>query len=301
MVSLNHSNCLAPITRSGMRLCHDSSMSEQLRDAACAAFGVTIRQPLVEGGQKEVYVVQGKAGTESVLKLIDLGITRDPAALERARREVALLQSINHPNVVSVRSDLMTLGDPPVAVFWLEDFLDGTDLRYTGAIADANDLKTLGRDVAAGLGALHMAKVIHRDLSPGNVQRLTSGRYVVIDPGFAKHTLRSGLTVGGQPGTRGFMTPEHLQAYSGAPTAASDVFGCCALVYFAATGHSPVPYKGDDNEYLQRLRTADHVPLGTVRPDLPESLIAVVERSLHQQPARRYRNGNALCQAFEAA
>ncbi|QPK83923.1 serine/threonine protein kinase [Corynebacterium qintianiae] len=276
-------------------------MSEELRDAACATFDVVIHKPLVEGGQKEVYVVRDKAGTTSVLKLIDLGTAHDPAALERARREVALLQGISHPNVVSVRSDLTTLGKPPVAVFWLEDFLDGADLRYTGRISNADDLKTLGRDVAAGLGALHRAKVIHRDLSPGNVQQLASGRYVVLDPGFAKHTLRSGLTVGQQPGTPGFMTPEHLQAYSGAPTAASDVFGCCALVYFAATGHPPVPYRGDDHEYRQRLRAADHTPLGTVRPDLPESLIAVVERGLHQQPARRYRNGNALCQAFEAA
>ena len=122
-----------------------------------------------------------------------------------------------------------------------------------------------------------------------------------MDPGFAKHTLRSGLTVGGQPGTRGFMTPEHLQAYSGSPTAASDVFGCCALVYLAATGHPPVPYKGDDFEYLQRLRTAQHIPLQDARPDLPNGLVAVVERGLHPQPARRYRNGDALQRAFEAA
>ena len=276
-------------------------MSNLLTDQACSALNVTIVRKLTEGGQKRVYVVKDTTGVASVLKLIDLGVAQDPAALERAHREVALLQSINHPNLVSVRSDLQILGNPPGAVFWLEEFLDGKDLRFTGPIRDPKNLKTLGQDVAAGLGAMHSAKVIHRDLSPGNVQRLSSGKYVVMDPGFAKHTLRSGLTVGGQPGTRGYMTPEHLQAHSGAPTAASDVFGCCALVYLAATGRPPIPYNGDDNEYLQRLRTADHVPLGTIRTDLPESLVAVVERGLHQQPARRYRNGNALHQAFKGA
>ncbi|MEV7551942.1 serine/threonine-protein kinase [Amycolatopsis sp. NPDC089917] len=240
-------------------------------------------------------------GAESVLKLIDLGLAADPAALERARREVDLLKSIDHPNVVAVSSDLHLLGDPPSAAFWLEKFLDGTDLRYGGSDWPVEHLLALGRDVAAGLGALHARKVIHRDLSPGNVQRLASGRFVVMDPGFAKHTLRSVLTVGGQPGTRGYMTPEHLQAYSGAPTAASDVFGCCALVYSAATGNSPVPYKGDDFEYLRRLRTAEHIPLGASRPGLPDGLIAVIERGLHPQPARRYRNGDALMRAFEEA
>ncbi|WP_157975650.1 serine/threonine-protein kinase [Brachybacterium sp. YJGR34] len=275
-------------------------MTDLLHEA-CSRLDVAPARALVQGGQKQVHVVTHADGTESVLKLIDLGLAADPAALERARREVDLLKSVNHPNVVAVSSDLQLLGDPPVAVFWLEELLDGSDLRYCGSGWPSEHLLALGRDVAAGLGALHKKKVIHRDLSPGNVQRLASGKFVVMDPGFAKHTLRSGLTVGGQPGTRGFMTPEHLQAYSGSPTAASDVFGCCALVYLAATGHPPVPYKGDDYEYLQRLRTAQHIPLQDARPDLPDGLVAVVERGLHPQPARRYRNGDALQRAFEAA
>ncbi|GAA4421889.1 hypothetical protein GCM10023169_15410 [Georgenia halophila] len=268
---------------------------------ACVRLGVKLLRPLVEGGQKQVHVVTHPDGAESVLKLIDLGLAADPAALERARREVDLLKSVEHPNVVSVSSELELLGDPPAAVFWLEDYLDGQDLRYSTFGWPLEHLLALGTDVAAGLGALHAQKVIHRDLSPGNVQRLASGKFVVMDPGFAKHTLRSGLTIGGQPGTPGFMTPEHVQAFSGAPTAASDVFGCCALVYLAATGQPPIPHKGDDFEYLRRLRAAEHAALQDVRPDLPEGFVAVVERGLHPQPARRYRNGSALQRAFEGA
>ena len=244
-------------------------------------------------------MVSNASGEEQVLKLIDLGVAADPAALERARREVELLRSIDHPNVVKVASDLNELGSPPDAAVWLEEYLDGTDLRYCGSNWPADELAVLGRDVAAGLGALHEKRVIHRDLSPGNVQRLATGGYVVMDPGFAKHTLRSGVTVGGQPGTPGFMTPEHLQAYSGAPTAASDVFGCGALVYFVATGQPPVPYKGDDVDYMRRLRVAAHIPLSQARPDLPVPLVELVERTLHAQPARRFRNGAALQKAFE--
>ncbi len=272
-----------------------------LVQAACAELGAAVVRPLVQGGQKQVHVVSLSDGTESVLKLIDLGMATDPSALERARREVGLLKSIEHPNVVAVRSDLQQIGDPPVAVYWLEEFLEGSDLRFSGSRWPEQHLRTLGADVAAGLSALHAKGVIHRDLSPGNVQKLTSGKFVVMDPGFAKHTLRSGLTVGGQPGTPGYMTPEHLQSFSGSPTAASDVFACCALVYLAATGQSPIPYKGDENEYLQRLRTAQHSALQDVRPDLSDALVSVVERGLHPQPARRYRNGSALQRAFEAA
>jgi len=273
-----------------------------LLDDACAALGVTVSRPLQDGGQKRVYVVSDPNNEESVLKLIDLNAAGDPAALERARREVSLLRSIDHPNVVKVTSDLTQVGDPVQAVAWLEELLDGADLRHSlGTPWNADQLFDLGVALASGLGALHDQDVIHRDLSSGNVRCLTNGDFKVMDPGFAKHTLRSGITVGGQPGTPGFMTPEHIQAYSGAPTPASDVFACAALVYLAATGAIAVPYKGDDAEYMRRLRTATHVPLKDLRNDLPQPLIDVVERALHAQPARRYRNGNALEAALRNA
>ncbi|WP_081591061.1 serine/threonine protein kinase [Brevibacterium casei] len=268
---------------------------------ACIYLQVEPQRPLYQGGQKQVHVVKRSDGTEVVLKLIDLGQATDPAALERAQREVDLLQKIDHPNVVSVVSELELIDHPQPAAIWLEELLDGNDLRHSSYNWSYEDLKLLGSDIASGLGALHDLKVIHRDLSPGNIQCLTSRRYVVMDPGFARHTLRSGLTIGGQPGTPGFMTPEHIQQYSGAPTAASDVFGCCSLVYFAACGNPPVPFKGDESEYLSRLRTAEHRPLQTSRPDLPETFCQVIERGLHPQPARRYRNGKALKSAFEEA
>lgn len=275
-------------------------MGDLLSDA-CSALDVSVSRPLVEGGQKRVYVVTDAEGKQCVLKLIDLGRASDPAALERAHREVELLRSIDHLNVVRVVSELTEIGDPAHAAAWLEELLDGADLRHSlGTGWDADQLVALGSQVAAGLGAMHDKRVIHRDLSPGNIRCLTNGDFKVMDPGFAKHTLRSGVTVGGQPGTPGFMTPEHIQAYSGAPTPASDVFGCAALVYLAATGTPAVPYKGDDAEYMQRLRTAEHVPLAVLRSDLPEELIAIVERALHAQPARRYRNGLALEAAFES-
>lgn len=271
-----------------------------LLSLACLELDVQPKASLTSGGQKLVHIVVDSSGLECVLKLIDLRQAADPVALERARREVNLLRSIDHPNIVRVISELREIGSPAVATAWLEEYLDGADLRnHLGTAWTAQELTRLGSQVAAGLGAMHEKHTIHRDLSAGNVQRLSNGDFKVMDPGFAKHTLRSGITAGGQPGTPGFMTPEHLQSYSGAPTAASDVFACAALVYYAAASRPPIPFKGDEVDYFRRLRTADHIPLKDVRKDLPDSLLSVVERGLHAQPARRYRNGNTLSKAFE--
>lgn len=261
--------------------------------------GVSLLGEVAVGGQKSVFEARRADGSLVILKVVDLAVAPDPAALERAKREVGLLNELDSAHVVRGLSPLHSIGTPSRAICWLEERLEGDDLRAMEGVWLEDRLRCLAADIAAGIGALHERHIVHRDLSPGNVMCLPSGRFVVIDPGTAKHSLLTGITIGGQPGTRGFMSPEHIQSYSGAPTAASDVFAAGALVYFAATGGSPVPYKGDDAEYISRLRTASHRPLAEARPDLSSGLVDIVERALHAQPARRFRNGRAMRDALD--
>ncbi|HEY3547827.1 MAG TPA: serine/threonine-protein kinase [Propionicimonas sp.] len=268
---------------------------------AAAALGLTDEGPIgVPGGQKAVRKVS-RDGETYVLKVVALEFTTDET-LKRAEREVQLLASLDSPNVVKVASDLVKLGSPVHAAAWIEEYLDGDDLGslLVGAPWSWSDTKALGVEVANGLAAGHEKSVIHRDLSANNVRRLSSGSYKVLDFGFARHTLRSGLTVAGQPGTRGFLSPEHLNSYSGGPMQMSDVFQVGILMYTALSGVSPYPWTGDDYEYISRLQTGQMTPLGEHRPDLTEQQLEVVHRALHPQPARRFRNGAALRDALAA-
>ncbi|WP_159795130.1 serine/threonine-protein kinase [Puerhibacterium puerhi] len=253
------------------------------------------------GGQKAVRLVE-RDGTECVLKVVAVDFATDET-LKRAEREVDLLASLECPNVVHVESTLIELGDPVHGAAWLEEYLDGEDL---GAILARRvpwawtDVREMARQVAVGLAAGHEKAVIHRDLSANNVRRLTNGTYKVLDFGFARHTLRSGLTVAGQPGTPGYLTPEHLNSYSGGPMPMSDIFQVGILMYTALTGTSPYPYHGNDLEYFDRLRSGSLQPLATLRPDLTQEQASLVMRTLHPQPARRYLNGAALRDALLA-
>ncbi len=236
-----------------------------------------------------------------MLKVVALEFTTDET-LKRAEREVQLLASIDNPNVVKVESELAELGSPVHAAAWIEEYLDGDDLGNLigGTQWSWADAKSMGVQVANGLAAGHEKSVIHRDLSANNVRRLSNGTYKVLDFGFARHTLRSGLTVAGQPGTRGYLTPEHLNSYSGGPMPMSDVFQVGILMYTALSGVSPYPWTGDDNDYMTRLRAGAMTPLGAHRPDLSTEQIDLVHRALHSQPARRFRNAAALRDALEA-
>lgn len=273
-------------------------VTDELISEACEALTVTLTGPLRDGGQKAVRRVR-RGGEELVLKVITLSDS-SPGSLRRAEREVQLLSKLDSPHVVKVRSDLLQLGDPVVGACWLEEYIEGQDLtELLGPPWSWAETAALIREVALGLGVAHQLKVVHRDLSSNNVRRRSDGNWVVLDFGFARHTLRSGLTVAGHPGTLGFLTPEHLNGYSGGPTAASDVFGVGLLAFFALTGTLPIT-ADDDEDYLTRLLRCRIPDIAGRRPDLEPEQAKIVMRCLHPQSARRYLNGRRLAAAIEA-
>lgn len=268
-------------------------------DTAATALKVTVVDALKEGGQKTVLLAE-RSGELFVMKVIATGSTL-PDALKRATREVELLKSLDHPNVVKVASELVELGATPDGVAWLEEHLEGEDLSDSlTAQWEWDTTKAMALDVARGLSAMHDMNVVHRDLSSNNVRRLTTGRHVVMDPGYARHTEKSQLTVHGQPGTPGFLSPEHLQAYSGAPTAASDVFCVGILMQLALTTELPIPYTGNQGDYAARLAAVKVTDIEAARHDLDAPVMDAIRRCLHPQPARRYRNGSRLATALES-
>jgi serine/threonine-protein kinase len=268
-----------------------------IRDAM-DALGVEEVKELRPGGQKVVRLVR-RDETHLVLKVIPVG-SSTPDALRRAEREVSFLRSLDNPHIVQVASDLVELGEPVQGAAWLEEYLDGEDLANTFTERWGWDQAAkMGLHVARGLAAAHSNAVVHRDLSANNVRRLSDGSFKVMDFGFARYTLRSGITFAGQPGTPGYMSPEHLRAYSGAPTAASDVFSVGILMFQALTGNVPIPYEGDDARYIKKLSAVDIPEISTLRADLPPSAVSVMRRCLHPQPARRFLNGSRLASALE--
>jgi serine/threonine protein kinase len=251
------------------------------------------------GGQKAVRLVE-LDGQSLVLKVISVDFASEET-LKRAEREVKLLTELACLNVVKVASPLIELGSPVHGAAWLEEYLDGNDLTASlGAQWSWSDARDMATQISKGVAAGHEKGVIHRDLSANNIRKLSDGTYKVLDFGFAKHTLQSGITVAGQPGTYRFLSPEHLNSYSGGPMPASDVFQIGILLYYALAGALPFPFDGNDADYFRRLQGSDYIRLQTVRADLSPQVIALVERMLHPQPARRFLNGKRLAEALEA-
>jgi serine/threonine-protein kinase len=274
------------------------TVAQALIDEACAGLGVTEIGSLKDGGQKTVRVVE-RAGERLVLKVIRVGST-SPEALQRAAREVELLEALDSDYVVKVASDLLELGTPPNGAAWLEEHLDGDDLaNLVVSPWPWDQTAAMGSQLGRGLGAMHQAHVVHRDLSSNNVRKTSASIFKIMDPGFARFELLPSLTVGGHPGTLGFLSPEHLAAPPAGPTAFSDVFCLGILMWLTLTGEPAIPYLGDLNEYAGRLRRVELNRAPSVEAAVGSSRYMFLKRCLHAQPARRFRNGDELADELE--
>lgn len=276
------------------KVCGEGQVTPQKIIAeAVAALGVESAVPSVLGGQK-IVMTATMAGQPVIVKVVPL--PSGPLAtvvLERAHREVDLLASVDSEHVVKVLSESVEIGNPTEAVAWVEERLDGQDLSecMTHRWTDDECFRLLA-DCARGLQACHDLDVVHRDLSPSNVRQLSTGRYVIMDPGLARHLAKTALTGTFQPGTPGFRSPEHVPG--GDPTPASDIFGLGVLAFYARTGQLPVDSSGGDAAYYSRLTNEQAPPIQAVESSVGDDLASVVDRCLQRQPARRYLDGAEL-------
>lgn len=267
---------------------------QKLLEEACSALGLENAHQVAEGGQK--VILRGTLGGEPAAgKIVFLSgnPANDEITLTRAQREVELLATVDSPNVVHVLTDAIEVGEPPRVIAWAEEWLDGEDLTESlGSCLSEEEVWRLLRDVAVALDACHSLDVVHRDLSPNNVRRKDDGTYVLMDPGLAKHLVKTALTGAFQPGTPGWRSPEHV--LGGEPVPSSDIFCLGILAYVALTNRLPInPGLGQD-EYDQALLERQINPLTSILPGTDPDLAAVVDRCLQRQAARRYLDGAEL-------
>jgi eukaryotic-like serine/threonine-protein kinase len=248
-------------------------------------------------------------GRAVAVKILIPRLSRDPASVERLRREATIATRLNHPNVCPI----LRMGETPDHLIYLVmPFLEGEPLSEhetrRGPFPVAEGIPLLVQ-MCHGLGHAHELQIIHRDLKPENVMLVpdstmpTGFRAVVMDFGLAKER-RAGpdvvkLTATGIVlGTPEFMSPEQIR---GKPLdGRSDVYALGILAFELFTGQLPFAGKSAQETMIARLRGAP-LPLREVKPELSAKLEAVISKALAVDPAQRFQSMAELAHAFEAA
>ncbi|MCF3146205.1 serine/threonine-protein kinase [Streptomyces platensis] len=168
----------------------------------------------------------------------------------RMQREARAAARIRHSGVITVH-DVIDEDGRPVIVMELVDGPSLDDVLEQQGPLEPREIARIGAQVMDALDAAHQARVLHRDVKPGNVlldnwghrpgrSGTGGGRVVLTDFGIASieapgdgattHLTRSGELVG----SLDYLPPERAQGQD--PTPASDIWSLGMTLYAAVEG-----------------------------------------------------------------
>jgi hypothetical protein len=253
------------------------------------------------GGMGLVYRAHDRhTGIPVALKMLRPA-EEESAHLERFLREAQLLAELRHPGVAAY----VAHGRTPGGQFFLAmEWLEGEDLgrRLGHKRLDVTESLLLARGVADALAAVHRRGIVHRDIKPSNLF-LRGGRIdgvTLLDFGIALAGLGARMLTrtGEVVGTLEYLAPERARGERKLGPSA-DVFSLGCVLYECLTGAPP--FVGEHAAVvLARILCEEATPLRRIRPEMPEALEELLARMLAKDPAARYADGSALCEALDA-
>jgi hypothetical protein len=224
--------------------------------------------------------------------------TAGPGSDRRWLEEARRLARVRHPNVLVVHGANVHDGR---AGLWT-DLLQGSTLEQLLAARGpfgAKEAALVGIELCGALASVHAAGLVHGDVKTSNVMREGepgtadgSGRIVLMDFGSAHDAGPGGDASFGTPLA---VAPEVLAGEDATP--ASDVYSLGVLLFRLVTGRYPVE-GATVADLTQRHARGERAALRTLRPDLPASFVAAVERALEPSPEARFPDAAAMERAL---
>jgi serine/threonine protein kinase len=256
------------------------------------------RDSLGRLGHYEVFEVLGRGGFGIVfrahdevlqrpvaVKVLDPELAATPLARKRFLREARAAARVRHENVIQIYA----VEEEPLPYLVME-LIPGETLQQrlgrVGPLAVPQVL-WIGRQIAAGLDAAHVAALIHRDVKPSNVliEPGPPEKVKLTDFGLARAADDARLTESGAiAGTPPYMAPE--QACGDEADHRADLFSLGSVLYAMVTGRPPFQ-AGTALAVLKQVAQERPQPIREIIPQTPGWLVKLIAALHAKDPNAR--------------
>ncbi len=231
-------------------------------------------------------------------------LQRKPKMVARFREESRTTSAIDHQNVIKIFSS----GQYGSSDYFVEEYIDGFMLydiirvvRAKGLMLPLYCTLRIFEQACAGLGAIHDAGIIHRDITPRNIMfEPDTGRVVIMDFGIGKRPSGGGKSGKLKPGgTPAYMAPEYLDgSYRELPKAhLVDIYSLGVTVFETLTGERL--FEGNSLKgVLYQHYIKDRPPPSALRPGIPPEVDEVILKCLEKNSEDRYGSCDELGEAL---
>ena len=250
---------------------------------------------LGSGGFADVYrYEQDLPRREVAIKV--LPADHEGATIARFAAEANVMAMLStHPAIVTVLQAGVSDDGRPYLVM---EYCPGANLqarcrREPLSVAEA---LRVAIPIASAVETAHRAGVLHRDIKPANILVTEYRRPALTDFGIAATSL-------GCPEATGVSIPWSPPEAFGDVTRSgprSDVYQLGATVYTLLAGRSPFELAGGGNTTADLIDRIQRMELPRVdRPDVPDSLQAVLAKAMAKEPEERHASALAFARSLQ--
>ena len=258
-----------------------------------------LRRIVASGGMAQVWQAEDTVlGRNVAVKILHPNLAADTDVLGRFRDEAKAAARLSHPSIVAIFDTASEAGVEAIVM----ELIEGLTLRqYLDdhgplSLVDATDLTV---QVADALEAAHGARIVHRDIKPGNIMLCPDRRTKVTDFGIAKALEAGDRTSDGMMlGTAKYLAPEQVEGL--AIDQRADVYSLGVVLFEALTGQPPFAEETASATALARLRVDPPSPR-SIDPAIPVAVERVILTAMARNRGRRFPTAAAFREALQAA
>ncbi|OGS20680.1 MAG: hypothetical protein A2252_04720 [Elusimicrobia bacterium RIFOXYA2_FULL_39_19] len=212
------------------------------------------------------------------------------AVKERFFREAESAGNLSHPNIIRI----FDAGEDYDVSYIAMELLEGEDLKNYCEKVNLFPIKEVVNiltRVADGLDYAHKLGVVHRDIKPANIMLLKDGSVRITDFGIARVMASSKTQTGTVLGTPSYMSPEQVAGKK--VDGRADLFSFGVMLFEMLSGEKP--FNGDSIATLiYQIANEKHPDIKSIRPEIPDCLVTVIDKALQKDPNNRYQNGKEI-------